>query len=144
MKLELQVCTLEQAQRLYDLGIEQTGNAFNWIFDSGMKWKLFPDGYYNLEEEGIEVFAAYTVAELGVMLPYGYVTVIDEHINGDRCFTNWHYEGDDLEIATGAKDAFGTEAEARAALLIHLLETGKTTAEEVNNRLHQQQYLRTV
>lgn len=64
MKLQDQVCTLEQAKRLAELGVVQGGSTF--YFD---KHELFINshtntGYYHNPQF---CFSAFTVAELGVM-----------------------------------------------------------------------------
>lgn len=143
MTIEQQCCTLAQSKRLKELGINQSLSLFavyegakmskatgkNIISDvwgyrigceqSAKEWK---------EEE--KVFAAFTVAELGVMLP-------------EMCSSHWYRNeiiDDVIWVCAGALEdpiVSGNEAQSRAALLIHLLETGKVTAEECNNRLTQ-------
>lgn len=131
MKIESQVCSLEQAKRLEDLGIiavqPDCRPAYFWIFDSGMKWRLVPCGYEYLEEEEIEYYPAFTVAELGVML------------NGAEHRITLEPSGKYLTLERGLPKAFfyatDTEAQARDNLLIYLLENSLVTVEEVNTRL---------
>lgn len=142
MKLENQVCTLEQAKRLKELGVEGE-SAFYWRFESGMRWRLAPRGYFDPEEEGVETYSAFTVAELGVMLPHEigqgpYTPLL--HIvmpPTEETEFNWcaaYVEDSIYETGPLWRDG-ETEAQARSALLIHLLESGSITAEGVNDRL---------
>ncbi len=103
MKLENQVCSLELAKKLKGLGIKQE-SLFQWSWDNE-DYRLV----YN--KPHLDLFAAFTVAELGEML-----SKYDEplpHI-GDE---DWYWYKGEEEI--GAK----TEANARAEMLIYLLET---------------------
>ena len=115
MKIEDQVCTLEQAQKLKELGI-----SFDAIFC-----------YVNGEIKHMPMrydFNAFTVAELGVMLPDEEYTC---RYGGDTT-GNWEWCNDMNEVAYGLYD---TEAQARAERLIVLLEKGEVTVAEVNERL---------
>lgn len=117
MKLENQVCTLEQAKRLKELGICQEsyflhGEEAGHIVES---WSV--EGYED------EFYSVFTVAELGVMLNT-YTGNIRKSDNADY----WYAYLDTYQ-------QFKTEAEARAALLICRLEWKAVTAEEVNKLL---------
>jgi hypothetical protein len=95
MKLSEQVCALEQAKKLYALGVERRSLFYHF------------HGRIEHEAFGSEYYSAFTVAELGVMLPP---------------FTySW----------------MGNEAECRAAQLIYLLENNLVTPAETNQRLTQ-------
>lgn len=117
MKLEDQCCTLQQAKRLKELGIEQI-SYFVWgergVITEG--WSI--EGYEDI------FYSAYNVAELGIMLPPGYDTMKITD-NGWAA-----YDPDGECVLTHYK----TEAECRAAMLINLLETA-ITIEECNKRL---------
>jgi hypothetical protein len=135
MKLQSQVCTLEQAKRLKELGISQESYLYHYFFDnvprnvSGV-WRLHHEYYGRFEH-----YSAFNVAELGVMLP----NELDLS-NGNYFFTK---KGllHTYEEVTGVilKEWQGTELEAirRAEILIDLLENNLTTPEEVNTRLIQ-------
>jgi len=77
--------------------------------------------------------AAFTVAELGVMLPDDYTWswpvlgewICAECVVGEEGCTS-------RDVVRGA-----TEAQARANMLIELLECGQTTPSEVNQRLNE-------
>lgn len=130
MKIENQCCTLEQAKKLKELGVVQRRSGFIWVGNGRKNWLEFHQG-----QNGLAV--AYNVAELGVMLPD---SLPIEDGNNWSWYHRHNWKGESVGYsAYGAKSIeqawFTTEAEARAAMLIHLLETGKITAEQVNNRL---------
>ena len=118
MELKEQVCSLELAKELKELGVKQE-SLFWW------------DGYTNFEDEikleygkpdfvaGDAMFySAFTVAELGEMLPRGYMSFHDS-------IGKWFCEDLDTFIQPGYKeipDDYNTEAVARAKMLIYLLE----------------------
>lgn len=112
MRLEDQVCSLELAKKLKELGVKQEG-AFYWI------GKLPFDGlgkrYYELERGFLpnddDVCSAFTVAELGEMLPPFWMCKEPNDAYVGRCNREPHV------------GAF-SEAEFRAKMLIHLIEKG--------------------
>lgn len=62
MNLEQQVCSLELAKRLKELGVDNP----SWFF-----WQLFRNDVFTVTDDpysNTEVYHAYTVAELGEML----------------------------------------------------------------------------
>ena len=75
MTLEQQVCSLELAKRLKELGVQQE-SYFNWILNANDNWLVWDDTMRSDYETGREkdAISAFTVAELGEMLPQGYVT----------------------------------------------------------------------
>ncbi len=77
MKLEQQVCSLELAQKLKDLGVKQDG-FFSWVskwklgedmktYDSGKR--LVMEDVFTNDNDNRKIASAFTVAELGEMLP---------------------------------------------------------------------------
>jgi len=140
MKIEAQVCTFEQSKKLKELGINNKSTFNYWDFNN-VSDKFFHSGRQHLvygehcpasgsiNNELKECwFPAFTVAELGVMLPNGYDTM-QNSVDG------WRGYNDDNSDCPPDNEGFATEAEARAAMLIYLLENNLTTAEEVNQRL---------
>jgi hypothetical protein len=152
MKLENQVCTIEQAKKLKELGVIQD-SLFYYRNYQYSKHKLRHNGNRPTPNQQVfndlalgtdlhsdyvmnESYSAFTVAELGELLPRALQP--DGH--------NWSYyhrhcwKGESVGYT-----AFGMEpieqgwhtyeATARAEMLIKLLESGKITAEECNNRL---------
>lgn len=147
MTLQEQVITIEQAKRLKELGVAQEA-FFYWSDFNGCKEthvlccrlrqglyddqtgdfdKMFFTADYRLET----TYAAFTVAELGVMMSIG-DGIFTVRSSSGKWVVNNVYDEDPM-----GKDAdFKTEAQARAAMLIHLLETNLITADEVNARLN--------
>lgn len=135
MKIENQVCTKEQGLRLEQLGI-----AHKSIFCYCRISTSPEDSYDDLlptdwNLEGLPDSAttwtapAFTVAELGVMLSYYYPSYQSTGIINFYCS---YLEDGKMQGYTGVGD---TEAQARAAMLIYLLENNQVTTEEVNKRL---------
>ncbi|MBO9151897.1 hypothetical protein ACFOTA_06740 [Chitinophaga sp. GCM10012297] len=142
MKLSDQVCTLRQAMRLKELGIAQEG-LYTWLFSplSG-DWAIShqtaealhilkyanPKSKEWAERKERGWYSAFTVAELGVMLPFNCISYLD-------CYHRWSatndYQNPNIEFEYIGE----TECDARASLVISLLETGLLTAEEANKRL---------
>lgn len=146
MKLEQQVCLKEQAIRLKELGVIQQSVAV-WMDD---ELEFFKRPFYAwAQDKGINVACAFTVAELGQMLPQYYPSWRFLEEGGQNEFwiatiigqpEGYTRDKEDVyDIRTvAAFDRYGkTQAEALAALLISLLETKTITAEEVNKRLQQ-------
>lgn len=124
MKIEQQVCTEQQAKGLKELGVLQT-SIFFWL-NRGKNSKLI----YGESIEFLNVLpvsSAYSVAELGVMLG-GYINNINLTENG--------YKGGVVDGNVSWMFVYDTEAQARAAMIIYLLENNLTTAAEVNERLN--------
>lgn len=138
MKLIDQVITLEQAKRLKELGIRQDASHAAWLRNECHKetefwcWPVEAQGIsnrgYSSPATGcLEGFSAFTVAELGEMLPPGYDTMY--------C-VNDGWRGFDLDgVDMLGSKAFNTEAEVRAAMLIHLIKTNVVTVDEINTWL---------
>jgi hypothetical protein len=152
MKLEDQIISLEQAMMLRGLGIIQL-SLFYHIDNRGIGYEgIKQRDYIKNIQDGIPIdagvikyFSAFTVAELGVMLP--------ARIKECR-LTQWSIYGESNEtISYGMQyryrpndpvnygifpdsSIFGdTEAIARAKLLIALMENKTITPEECNQRL---------
>jgi hypothetical protein len=167
MKLKDQVCTLEQARSLKGLGVIQESICFWYqqvsprnpnmheygIPQEQMRWHLTPLGKQStISTQSVYAeYAAFTVAELGVMLP----EFIDKAGKEFR-IQQWHnvagrseikqFNNEEFRIAYRKEpaDCMGeigdnfyekTEAQVRARMLIYLLESKLTTPEEVNKRL---------
>lgn len=116
MNVQKQVCGLEQSRKLYTLGISKTGHLFSWVYDKlNTQWDISNRCVESLELTGKIAYPAFTVAELGVMLP-----------------ENWEVE---LKYP---KDmyCFNIEAWDRANLLLACLEGEIFGISDVNNRLN--------
>lgn len=142
MILEKQVCTLEQAKRLKELGVEQE-SIFVWGALNNSLWYIAEHKRPNKDTDN--TYSAFTVAELGVMLPTKIKALYPKQDanNFEICL---YFENDSFVVcyenhglyhsyATVATSQGDTEAKVRAAMIIHLLENGIITPEEVNARL---------
>jgi hypothetical protein len=137
MKLIDQVITLSQAKRLKELGIRQDASHAAWLRNECHKetefwcWPVEAQGItnrgYSSPAKGcLEGFSAFTVAELGVMLG------TEEWSTNYKKQNIFYWEAELFAFPFGA---YPTEAEARAELLLHLIEGNYITVEEVNARL---------
>jgi hypothetical protein len=135
MKLQEQVITIEQAKRLKELGID--GNSYFLI---GLTGPIVE--HWSVEGTEDTFYSAYTVAELGQMLPDYYLSWrFSSPKDGSRVWLATVICGpkppgaDDIHTAPEF-DRFGpTQAQALATLLIALLETETISPAEVNARL---------
>ena len=121
MKLEQQVINIELSKRLNELGINKP-SLFYWKYTQGRGNDSIQYTEGNIPEDNIycEWYSAYTVAELGQMLPKeeSIVTMI---FTNSRCqMAMLGYEWKDKSI--GQSIEADTEADARAKMLIYLLE----------------------
>lgn len=133
MTLEKQVCSLELAKKLKELGVKQESLFYHLPVRGIVQW-----GYYYKEEIPDSV-SAFTVAELGEMLPsyeeWTTVSTPDNPPEGDssgiHIFTSfynskWQVEFDVDTYIEKISDLptfrADTEADARAKMLIYLLE----------------------
>ncbi len=108
MKLKDQVCSLELAKKLKELGVPQTGLYFH-VQQEGQNPTIVPKWRAKrILSWHKEIVSAYTVAELGEMLPK--VTSMG------NTFEYWfcNYDGHVTQA--------NNEADARAKMLIYLLE----------------------
>lgn len=150
-----QVCTLAQANKLAELGVIQvnlpTEQNPNWKYPSLFSYHFTGfRGEFSLELSVTRIphektVAAWTVAELGAMLPdfemsnsavnkwqYRPFKQFYSHDKKRQWkFDNHFTESGGHRVVTNCK----TEAEARASMLIWLIEQGHVTAQEVNERL---------
>lgn len=113
MKIENQVVSLELSKKIKELGVKQD-SLFSWWCDSyafseKSRWMILDS---KTERQGIvNGISAFTVAELGELLPEGFNSSRYEE-NGWLC-----------QASLGGKYfEEKTEADARAKMLIYLLE----------------------
>lgn len=133
MKLESQVASLGLSKKLRDLGVVQE-SAFYWdaegklrSIDRGLKWH--------------SVGAAFTVAELGKMLP-GTIEVGLVSGQARRCLVigktlgdQWRIDYRNEKLGPPIVATADTESDARAKMLIYLIENKMVTVDEVNERM---------
>jgi len=128
MKIEDQVCSLELAKRLKELGVKQESFCW-WVEPEYTNDKEpfvqaeFPAGH----TARTHIASAFTVAELGEMLP---ITIHGDfdHLICDKAIQHWFvYYSCDREGSPRPKGGLylqteSTEANARAKLIVYLLE----------------------
>ena len=144
MKIDDQVCTMAQAKRLKELGIIVPLHFFWWytgLYENDMCQLI--SGFSS--DKGPLYFPAFTVAELGEMMPVNFsyqdrqcFVTSEKYPNSSHtkwiCGIHTVWAHDKPVIAK--KYCLGrTEADCRAALLIYLLETKVISTESVNEML---------
>ena len=129
MKLENQVCSLKLAQKLKKLGMKQK-SLFYWIKFLGNDecvWYYSPA--YLDHQNDKETISAFTVAELGEMLPVKAQDVYHEILTTKEG-SEYGWTCAIHNVVSGKyykKFVANTEADARAKMLIYLLENGLVT-----------------
>ena len=142
MKLEDQVCSLDLAKRLKELGVRQE-SYFKW---SSLKdvvlGPLVPNDLENLKHHlpnimnnEAQIFAAFTVAELGEMLPPiievglkpGQIKAV--LVIGPTLGDQWRIDYRNEKAMKPITVVSDTEANARAKMLIYLIEQGIVKSE---------------
>lgn len=133
--LEKQVCNLELSKRLKELGVMQE-SLFYWVNWQEDKHKIIqgaPIGWHieNHSHKDCPVVSAFTVAELGEMLPWGieggnppYTTLKILKLQNRGWIVLYKNKGGVLH-----QDGADTEADARAKMLIYLVENGMLSLE---------------
>ena len=116
MQLSDQVCSLELARRLKELGVKQE-SCFYWCNVNNWEYKSILRYCENATERELRLsgfaISAFTVAELGEMLP----------VWQDSCkreINEWHVRVFEKDIIHNSFHE--TEADARAKMLIYLIE----------------------
>lgn len=123
MKLEQQVVSLDLAKRLKKLGVSQD-SLYSWLNADPRSAQANDVWYVALTEAEhileLPEFAAFTVAELGEMMPAEVATYRYEEEDFAEWMCKLHVKDDwskYINIIPG-----NTEADARAKMLIYLLE----------------------
>lgn len=133
MNLESQVVSLELAKRLKELGVKQE-SLYGWsLTNSKLKHnevvltcaQAITHRLYNCHLQKETYISAFTVSELFELLPLqikyeGEILELYCYYGKNRCYVSYVFEGEHIEIEEYAE----TEANARAKMLIHLLENG--------------------
>jgi hypothetical protein len=115
MDLKNQVCSLELAKKLKELRVKQE-SLFYWSEYQTRRMKA-PKWAIMYEEHGTDWYSAFTVAELGEMLPPGYHSV---KVSAGKEFMVFFYEAEHSYMDYAQTE--NTEADARAAMLVYLIE----------------------
>jgi hypothetical protein len=137
MKLEQQVVSLELSKRLRELGVKQDSVCYwrefqlNGEFDNQILWDVDTElSYRSTISNVLQSVAAFTVAELGEMLPN------EVEINETSYWLGIHRGLRDVWIIGYRENGTNglsfpneaeTEADARAKMLVYLLERGLIT-----------------
>jgi len=111
MELQKQVTSLEISKRLKELGVKQ--ESLFWWYSTNNGWMITAEPKKWMDEKT----SAFTVAELGTILPKG---VASRQLK-KRGFSCWDNLTGQFKVWVSAKNA-ETEADARGLMLIHLLE----------------------
>ncbi|HSY52426.1 MAG TPA: hypothetical protein VLC46_26735 [Thermoanaerobaculia bacterium] len=117
LPLEKQVCSLDLAKRLKELGVKQESEFYWWTYRTGTISEVRCK--HQLENSENPIFSALTVAELGEMLPQHYSSHWHALQDG-QATTTWVCEESvyDYSIRFSA----WTEADARAKMLVDIIE----------------------
>jgi hypothetical protein len=129
MTLENQVVSLELAQKLKELGVKQE-SLFHWSRGDNHGGLEVRYRQYVSEKDGeaVEHCSAFTVAELGEMLPKGQMkNGYEAHANLSFCVIDGPWENTEhgqsrSHVYLDAYKRKHSEADARAKMLIYLLE----------------------
>lgn len=133
MNIDKQVCSLEQSEKLLELGIE-VDPALIWVENWDGKSHQVALNDDGAVPEFLNPVPAYTVAELGEMLntypaAYGYGhTWHTSYLGPYNWSASWKYTGLNQIPFSGGRN----EAMARAGLLIRLLEKKVIEAKAIN------------
>jgi len=133
MRLEDQVCSLELAKRLRELGVKQE-SLFWWVLvnPETNQWELTAKENSKSFTSSHKI-SAFTVAELGEMLPWAFWKDSEEYwLVVERLSNGWwiRYDKNDKKSKTIATAVDKTETNARAKMLIYLLENKVTDLQE--------------
>lgn len=127
MKIEEQVCSLELAKCLKELGVKQESHFYyEWYSDSA-----YSLGHLLIEDyaPGATMISAFNVSELGEMLPFFWDSGkrIDDYIC--RVF--------EKNVSDTIASFGSSEADARAKMLIYLIENGLINSQGEKNATSQ-------
>lgn len=121
MKLEDQVVSLELSKKLNELGVMQY-SVFVWEYfsDTAYGVRFYPYAVSPSSSNGVKIYSAYTVAELGDMLP---ADVNDYDLIIKKCRVEYEVrysnQDDSKRLSIEWADSL---ADAMAKTLIHLIE----------------------
>ena len=145
MELSKQVCSKEQGEKLELLGITAPSIFCHVYPHMNSGWKVLQHGMFDPYDEGLELFPAFTLSELGVMLPeylkeFQLIQWGIPNKQGANISYGCQYRIEPRQATTQVipeSVLFGdTETIVRAAMLIYLLENNLITASDCNTRLN--------
>lgn len=138
MKIEDQVCSLELAKRLEELGVKQESYFYHHWYKKNRDYEYidhkicaekieeFDDGKWKLK-----VYSAFTVAELGEILP---ANLEDKYLTSHKCSRNgwWIFYSKFNDKDTDNNSCWSArEPDARAKMLIYLIENNLIKVDEI-------------
>lgn len=115
MKLEQQVCSLHLSKKLRELGVKQE-SLFCWAEDQLGDEKTEIQYVHNILMDEVyawKFFSAFTVAELGEILP---------EVSSGTQLETWKFKNQWTCGNERHRESADTEADARAKMLCYLLE----------------------
>lgn len=127
MELSKQVARLELSQKIKELGVKQE-SYFVWkqLSNLSKTWRVSYKNIHGAHYPG-ELIPAYTVAELGKMLP--------EYVKIDGIYLPISYRRTDRYFGVGIRNVYqptaNTEADARGKMLIYLIENNLISANSI-------------
>lgn len=134
MGIEKQVCSFQYAKRLKELGVKQE-SLFVWEYfnDTCYGVRYIPFASVKSVDNNVIHYSAFTVAELGEMLPCKIGEESAGNTSKELCM-----EKDNLNYMVGYAWRYGfnpgfestNEADARAILLIYLIENNLMVLEK--------------
>jgi len=127
MKPEEKVPTLEQCKRLVEIGVVLKTERY-WETDEMLDDPAWPCIIYSWDasdDSRYKKYPAPDVAELGMQLP---------NVKIERSDGNWWYYFDEFNNGTYSAKNYKTEAKARCAALIWLIENGYFKPETLGNQ----------
>lgn len=122
MRIEDQVCSLELAKRLKELGVEQNSYfSYEWYSDNA--YRLANPHDRTDPMNGATIIDAFTVSELGKMLPDAIL------FHNSKCYIKSQKKDNEYKIYIDHLSRLviffdENEADARAKMLIYLIENG--------------------
>lgn len=126
MNLERQVTSLEISKRLKELGAWQD-TLFYWTVDSRDKIKphkvIWKGGLDKIHSDKVSILPAYTVAELGEILPsyiVSHKSIAD--VDSGNVAEGFVVKNEEMKLGEPRYQHSKTEADARGKMLIYLLE----------------------
>lgn len=123
MKLEQQICSLELAKKLKALGVKQ--ESIWWWHKVGNKAGL-DLAWKGTQRTGPKLYSAFTVAELGEILPESFQCwkwIRERTLRQEGGEIVWNcLTSETTTDGQGTVMVASTEADARAKMLIYLLE----------------------
>lgn len=130
--LQNHVTSLELSKKLKELGVRKP-SIHQWV--DGEIWDLTMQSDYQTPNtvSQTEWLPAYLVSELGMMIPDGLVIGTVPNLSEDNKITQWVCQSyANLYCDKIPHQVASTEADARAEMLIYLLENGLITINDVN------------